>query len=129
FAGYIKLDDSATYFAMLDRLETRGRSLAGLAPSTYEATLATRLAYGYPVGSFGPLGAAQKLLRTDVAWLWQPYLAFLAAVLALTLYALASRLAEWRPGPADVAVVAARPAVVFGYALGGGSNGLVGAVL
>ena len=38
FAGYIKLDDTATYLAMLDRVETNGRDLTGLAPSTYEAT-------------------------------------------------------------------------------------------
>ena len=38
FAGYIKLDDTATYLAMTDRVMEHGRSLAGLAPSTYEAS-------------------------------------------------------------------------------------------
>src|SRR5439155_14189586 len=79
FAGYIKLDDTATYLAMLDRVMTHGRSLAGLAPSTYDATLATSLDYGYPVGSFVPLGVGHQLLGTDAAWLWQPYVAFLGA--------------------------------------------------
>jgi hypothetical protein len=129
FAGYIKLDDTATYFAMLDRVETHGRSLAGLAPSTYEATLATSLAYGYPVGSFAPLGVAQRLLRTDLVWLWQPYLAFLGALLALTLYALASRLVESRPVRAGVALVAAQPAILFGYYLWGGIKELAAALL
>src|SRR5207237_1372206 len=55
FDGYIKLDDTATYLAMLDRIETHGHDLSGLAPSTYEATLHTSLAFGYPVGSFAPL--------------------------------------------------------------------------
>ena len=35
FAGYIKLDDTATWFALVDRALEHGRSLAGLAPSTY----------------------------------------------------------------------------------------------
>ena len=90
FAGYIKLDDTATYFAMTDRVMEHGRSLAGLAPSTYEATLATTLALGYPTGSLMPLGVGHQLLAYDIAWLYQPYLAFMAMLLALTLYALSS---------------------------------------
>ena len=129
FAGYIKLDDTATYFAMLDRVETTGRSLSGLAPSTYEATLATSLAYGYPIGSFAPLGVAQRLLGTDVAWLWQPYLAFLAALLALALYALAAPLVTSRPARTTVALVACQPAILFGYYLWGGIKELAAALM
>jgi hypothetical protein len=129
FAGYIKLDDTATYFAMIDRVESAGRSLTGLDSSTYEATLATSLAYGYPIGSFGPLGVAQRLLATDVAWLWQPYLAFLAALLALALYALAAPVVASRPARALVAFVACQPAILFGYYLWGGIKELAAALL
>ena len=94
FAGYIKLDDTATYFAMTDRVMEHGRSLAGLAPSTYEATLATTLALGYPTGSLMPLGVGHQLLAYDIAWLYQPYLAFMAMLLALTLYALLERVVD-----------------------------------
>jgi hypothetical protein len=129
FAGYIKLDDTATYLAMLDRVMTHGRSLAGLAPSTYEATLATSLAYGYPVGSLVTLGVGHELFGTDAAWLWQPYVAFLGALLALALYALIERLVELRPLRAGVAVVAAQPALLFGYSLWGGIKELSAAAL
>ena len=44
FAGYIKLDDTATYLAMLDRVMQHGYAVAGLAPSTYEAKLRNALA-------------------------------------------------------------------------------------
>ena len=118
FAGYIKLDDTATYLAMLDRVMTHGRSLTGLAPSTFEATLATSLDYGYPVGSIVPLGVMRELVRTDAAWLWQPYIACLGALLALALYSLATSLVPSRPLRAVGAVVAAQPAVLFGYSLG-----------
>src|SRR5262249_33810063 len=75
WAGYITLDDTATWLAMTDRVMEHGRSLSGLAPSSYEATLASYLADGYPVGAFLPLGVAGKLVGTDIAWLFQPAIA------------------------------------------------------
>src|ERR671924_644131 len=56
FAGFIKLDDTATWMALTDRVMEHGRSLSGLAPSTYEATLSFNLGQGYPIGTFLPLG-------------------------------------------------------------------------
>jgi len=129
FAGYIKLDDTATYLAMTDRVMEHGRSLAGLAPSTYEATLATTLAIGYPTGSLMPVGIGHQLLRYDSAWLWQPNLAFLAALLALALYAVLSGVIESRPARALAAFLAAQPAILYGYALWGGIKELTGALL
>ncbi|HKG44471.1 MAG TPA: hypothetical protein VKB10_09555 [Gaiellaceae bacterium] len=129
FAGYIKLDDTATYLAMTDRVMEHGRSLAGLAPSTYEATLATTLAIGYPTGSLMPLGLGHQLLAYDSAWLFQPYLAFLAALLALALYAVLAPVLPSRPLRAGAAFVAAQPAILYGYALWGGIKELLGALL
>jgi hypothetical protein len=129
FAGYIKLDDTATYLAMTDRVMQQGRSLAGLAPSTYEATLATTLAIGYPTGSLMPLGIGHQLLAYDSAWLYQPYLAFLAALLALALYAVLERVIPSQAARAGAAFVAAQPAILYGYALWGGIKELSGALL
>ena len=129
FDGYIKLDDTATYFAMTDRVMAHASSLAHLAPSTYEATLATSLALGYPTGSLMPLGIGHVLLSYDIAWLYQPYLTFLAALLALSLYSLLEGLIPGRAPRAVAAFVAAQPAVLFGYALWGGIKELAGAWL
>ena len=129
FAGYIKLDDTATFLAMTDRVMEHGRDLAGLAPSTYEAVLEMTLPIGYPTGSLMPLGIGHQLIRYDIAWLVQPYLAFLAAMLALTLYALFAPLASSRPLRAFAAFVAAQPAILFGYSLWGGIKELPGAWL
>jgi hypothetical protein len=129
FAGYIKLDDTATYLAMLDRASHHGYDTAGLLPSTYEATLNTSLAYGYPLGSLLPLDIGRTLLAEDAAWLWQPYLTFLAALLALGLYQLLSGLLKsgwWR---ALAAVVGAQAALLYGYALWGGIKELAVAAL
>jgi hypothetical protein len=128
-AGYIKLDDTATYLAMTDRVMEHGRSLAGLAPSTYEATLATTLAIGYPTGSLMPLGVGHQLLAYDSAWLYQPYLAFLAAMLALALYAVLGRVVASAPLRAFGAFLAAQPALLYGYALWGGIKEVLGALL
>jgi hypothetical protein len=129
FAGYIKLDDTATYFAMTDRVMEHGRDLAGLAPSTYEATLATTLAIGYPTGVLMPIGIGHQLIGYDLAWIFQPYIAYLAAMLVLSLYALLALLIPSRPLRAFAAFVAAQPAILFGYSLWGGIKELAGAWL
>ena len=88
YAGFLTLDDSSTLFAMTDRMLEHGRTVDGLAPSTYEATLATSLMVGYPMGSLLPLGIGAALVGEDVAWVFQPYLAVIAALLALVLWRL-----------------------------------------
>jgi hypothetical protein len=129
FAGYVKLDDTATFLALTDRILDHGRSLGGLAPSSYEATLSVNLAHGYPLGSLIPLGIAHQLLRTDVAWLYQPWLSFCGAALALCLYHLARRLVPRRTLRAVVAIVAGQSALLVGYAFWGGVKELAATAL
>lgn len=129
FAGFIKLDDTATWLAFTDRLLDHGRNVTGLAPSSYEATLGVNLPGGYPVGAFPPLGVAHQLLGTDSAWLFQPYIAFLAAMLALGIYALMGHAIEARPLRALAAFVAAQPALLYGYSLWGGVKEVATAAL
>jgi hypothetical protein len=128
FAGYIKLDDTATFLALTDRVIEHGRSLDGLAPSTYEATLDANIE-GYPIGSLHPLGVGHQLLGTDLAWLFQPYLAGLAATLALGLWALASPLSGAPRLRAVVVFLAAQPALLYGYYLWGGVKEIAAAAL
>ena len=110
FAGYIKLDDTSSWLGQTARLLTHGRNLTGLAPSSYEAMLSYYWKdYGYPAGAFPPLGVAHELVGVDAAWLFQPYLSFLGAMLALGVYALLSRLIDWRGLRALAACVAAQP--------------------
>ncbi|MDX6609281.1 MAG: hypothetical protein QOF85_1206 [Solirubrobacterales bacterium] len=120
FAGYIKLDDTATWFALTDRVMEHGHSIAGLEPSTYRATLEFNLAGGYPVGTFIPFGAVQKLVKGDLAWVFQPYVAFLATMLALPLWEILAGMLPSRRLRALAVFVAAQPALLFGYSLWGG---------
>ena len=129
FGGYIKLDDTATYLAMLDRAMQHGYSTAGLPPSTYEATLSTSLAYGYPLGSLLPLGVGRALVSQDAAWLWQPYLTVMAALLACGLYQLVAGFVASPRLRALVAFGGAQAALLYGYALWGGVKELATTVL
>ncbi|MDQ3572811.1 MAG: hypothetical protein M3383_08140 [Actinomycetota bacterium] len=129
FAGYIKLDDTSTWFALTDRVMEHGRSIEGLPPSTYEAALSFNLAQGYPLGSFFPFGIGSTLVGQDVAWVFQPYVAFLGAALALGLHALAAPLIASSRTRAVAAFIAAQSALLLGYSLWGGVKELAAAVI
>jgi hypothetical protein len=127
FAGYIKLDDTATFLALTDRVMEHGQSLGGLAPSSYETTLAVNLGHGYPVGALLPLGVGRALVGVDGAWVYQPYLAFLAAMLALVLYELAGYVVRSRPLRVVAAALGGQSALLYGFALWGGIKELAAA--
>lgn len=121
FAGYIKLDDTATFMSFLDRAATHAYGASGLAQSTYKATLLSEgYKHGYPLGSMLPLDVGHTLLGVDQLWLWQPYLTFLAVLTGLGLYELVSGLVESRLLRACVAFFGAQAALFYGYALWGG---------
>lgn len=128
FAGYIKLDDTATWLAMTDRVMEHGRSLSGLEPSSYRATLEFNLAGGYPIGVFIPFGAAGKIVGGDLAWVFQPYLSFIAALLSLALWEIFGFIRR-RPVRAFAAFIVAQPALLYGYALWGGVKEMAAAAL
>ena len=129
FAGYIRLDDTASWLALAERAMEQGSNVSGLAPSTYEATLDFYLNSDYPLGGLVPLGVGGDLVGQDYAWVWQPYQSFLGAMLALGLYALLAELPVRPALRALIAVLAAQPALVVGYALWGGFKEVAAAAL
>jgi hypothetical protein len=129
FAGYLKIEDTAIWVAITDHVMEHGHDVSGLAPSSYEAILDTYLGHGYPAGAFLPLGVGHELTGQDVAWLVQPYLAFLAVMLALSLYAVAAPVVSSPRLRALVVFVAAQAALLFAYSLWGAMKELVAASL
>jgi hypothetical protein len=119
FLGYTVLGDTAVHFTLIDRLATHGTRLADLPPSSYRTTLEAYFGSGYPLGTQAALAAVRPLAFIDVAWAFQPYLAFIAAALALTIVGLLRGVvrAGWRP--AAIAALAAQPALVYGFAAQG----------
>ena len=128
-AGFIKLDDTATWLAFTDQVMANGRDLDGLAPSSYEATLQLNIGDGYPVGVFIPLGVGSELVAEDPAWLIQPYMATLAVLIALAAWSLVGAIVRSPSVRAALMVVAAQPALLFGYYLWGGIKELAAAAL
>src|ERR1700693_2436839 len=120
FPGCIKLDDTATWMAMTDRVLSFGHDLSGLAPSTYETALHFYLTGGEPVGAMLPWGIGHQLVGEDLAWVFQRYLALLGAMLVLSVWALVEPLVRSRPLRAAVAFIAAQSALTYGYSLWGG---------
>ena len=129
FLGYVKLDDTATFLGFTDQLLTHGRDLAGLAPSTYQVMLLLNLGGGYPAGTFLPLGIGAQLTGQDPAWLFQPCIAFFAAMTSLGLYSLLGGLVRSPALRAFAAFVAAQAALLYAYALWGGIKELAAAAM
>lgn len=120
FAGYIKLDDTSTWLAFTDHVLTHGHSVAGLAPSSYEATVQINLQAGYPLGAFIPLAVGSEVASIDPAWTFQPYLAVMAALMALVFYELARPVLPRPAWRASAAFFAAQAPLLVGYAWWGG---------
>jgi hypothetical protein len=127
FPGYIKLDDDATFLANLDRAMEHGRSLTGLEPSSYLATLQPHLAKGYPLGAVLPIGVGRDVVGGESLWLYHPAVAVTAAMLALTLYGITSKAIGRRSLRSLAAFVAAQSALLYGYAMWGGLKEVAGA--
>jgi hypothetical protein len=129
FLGYLRLDDSATWFDITDVIMGHGRSVAGLPPSTYALTFSGDVGPAYPLGAFVVLGVSRALTGIDVSWVFQPYLACCGAAIALCVYALAEPFVASPRLRALVAFLAAQPALLYGYSLWGGIKELTSAVL
>ncbi len=130
FAGYIRLDDTASWLGVVDRVMSHSRSLAGLPPSTYALNLHSYLfGMGYPIGSFLPLGVGRALVGVDAAWVFQPYLAFCGMLIGLSVFSFSRRLIDDVRLRAMVAFVAAQPALLYGYSLWGAIKEVAAAAL
>lgn len=129
FAGYIKLDDTSTWLAFTDHVLAHGHSSSMLPPSSYEATIQINLEAGYPLGAFIPLGVGHELTGQDPAWLFQPYLALMAAFMSLVFYELARPVIRDHRLRAGAAFIAAQPALLVGYAFWGGIKEVATALL
>ncbi len=129
FTGFIKLDDTATWFNIIDRVMSHARSVAGLPPSTYALEFGQQAAPNYPFGAFMLPGAARGLVGVDIAWVFQPYMACCGAALALCLYALIEPLVSSVRIRALLAFAAAQSALLYGYSLWGGIKEMTAAFL
>ena len=129
FTGFIKLDDTATWFNVIDHVMSHARSVSGEPPSTYTLVYTGDVGASYPLGAFMLPGVARALLGVDVAWVFQPYLACCAAAVALCLYALVEPIVASARIRALLAFIGAQSALLYGYSLWGGIKELTASFL
>lgn len=129
WAGYLKLDDSATWMAIGDHAFADGRGIGGLPPSTHEVVLDMYLGKGYPIGGFVPAAAVSWVSGQDIAFTLQPAMALAAVALALALFELIRRPLASDAVAAAIAVVASLSAILLGYYLWAESKELTTAAL
>src|ERR1700730_10766738 len=129
FTGFIKLDDTATWFDIIDRAISHARSVTGLPPSTFRLVFTGDVGPTYPFGAFILPGVARGLVGVDIAWVFQPYLACCGAALALCVYALMEPMVSSARIRALLAFAAAQPALLYAYSLWGGIKEMTAAFL
>jgi uncharacterized membrane protein len=138
WAGWVQLDDNSSWYGITNRLLTLGHSVPSPILTTYDRVLQTYLGtsafnygavhddqFSYPTGALIPFGVLSKIVHLDMAWLFQPFLSFCAALVAmLFVETLRSRL---RPKYLVVlgASFAALASTIFSYVMWGGIKEIV----
>jgi hypothetical protein len=128
WTGFGRIVDTAFQMAFSQHLAEAGRSVP-IGNSSFNETILGLTGNGYPGGSQATLGAMARVLSTDVAWCYQAYLAFAAAMGALALYALLRRVVTNPLFCCIGAAIAIQPNILYDYALVGGIKELTTASL
>jgi hypothetical protein len=129
WTGYTRIVDIAFQFDFAQHLADAGRSTPASGNSSYNIVVTKLIGVGYPGGSQATLGAMATLVRTNVAWCYQAFLAFAAAMGALAIFALLGRVTRNGLMRCIGAAVAIQPNVLYGYALEAGIKELTTASL
>lgn len=119
FGGSRSLPDTSHQLALASFLPEHGLDWQAIEPSSYRLNLEKYIVTAYPVGSQAAFGALSPLGVLDPAWLYQPYLCFVVALISLSLYALLADVIKRRVERGLVAFIAGQPALVVSFALQG----------
>ena len=119
WTGYSRIVNIGFQMDFAHHLAEGGRAAVGNS-SSYQVVVGKLLNIGYPGGGQAVLGSIAALIRTNLAWCYQMYHAFAAAMGALAIYSLLGRISTNRPIRAVGAAVAIQPTVLYAYALEGG---------
>ncbi len=129
WAGYIKLDDNATWLAITNHVFEHGRGVGDLPPGTHQQVLQDYLGGSYPIGGFVPMAVMTEITGVDLAFTIQSSMATAAMILSLVLFELSRRILRGVAGPVVIAVTAPLSALLLGYYLWGGVKEMVMAAL
>src|SRR4051794_37830652 len=127
FTGFAKITDLAHQISFVEWLRTEGRTGIGAGNSSYQEIVDKLVSSSYPGGTQSVVASMGDLGHVDVLWVYQPVLAFVAAMLALALYAVLRRGIPSAPVRAVAAGIAAQPTILYAYTLAAGIKELSGA--
>jgi hypothetical protein len=119
FAGYLALPDTSHQLALADQFAQRGPDWMGLPEGANRATLIKYVTSFYPVSGQAALGVTAPLGVLDLAWLYQPFLAFAVIMLSLAIWSLSAPLLTHRWQAAVVTFTASQSALLIGNYLTG----------
>lgn len=131
WAGWVKLDDNSTFLAVTDRLMKVGRSVPSPVLSTFDRVMQTVFDpagashFKYPVGTFIPFGVVTKLTGVEKAWVFQPYLSFAAAMVAMLLVLVLRTRITNRIIVIVMASISAMASTIYSYVMWGGIKEIV----
>jgi hypothetical protein len=128
WTGYSRIVDIGFQMDFGQYLASAGRAMTG-SESSYHLVVGKLTHIGYPGGGQATLGAIAKLIHTNLAWCYQMYHAFAAAMGALAIYSLLGRVTHSRLLRALGAAVAILPTPLYAYTLEGGIKELTTASL
>ncbi|HEX3517711.1 MAG TPA: hypothetical protein VHT29_01605 [Solirubrobacteraceae bacterium] len=128
WTGYSRIVDIGFQMDFSQYLAEAGRAAVG-SNSSYHANVEKLVGIGYPGGGQATLGVVAALIRTNLAWCYQMYHAFAAAMGALAIYSLLGKLTRSRLLRTVGAAVSIQPNVMYAYALEGGIKELTAATL
>ena len=129
FTGYGRIVDIAHQFDFAQYLVTEGRVRPTARDTSYLEVVTKTLDIGYPGGAQSTFGGFASVLATDLAWVYQSFLALSAAMTALAVFALLRGAVRSPAMRALAGGVAAQANVTIGYGLVGGFKELVSAAL
>ncbi len=132
WAGWVKLDDGASWLGFADHLLASGRTLPDTVTSTFDRLIDANLGThpephvgGYPTGLFAPFGVVAVLAGLDGAWFLQPFMAAMAGLLAVLVFGVLRPLFRHGGSAAGAAAVSALAATYLAYAQWGGIKEVV----
>jgi hypothetical protein len=129
FTGFSMITDTANHFDVTNRLMAAGKVTPLPVDSSYDESVRKLFDANYPIGLHSLLGSWSELLGREVAWMYQPTVAFGAPMGALAAFGVL----RWVGLPvalrAFAATVVVQPNLLYAYGLAAGFKEFLGAVM
>src|SRR4051812_19761428 len=129
FTGFSMITDIANHFDLTAQITTAGHVAPTPVDSSFAESIRKLLGASYPTGVHSLLGAWSQLLGRELAWMYQPTIAFAAPMGALAAFGVLRFAGLVAPLRALGAVVVVQPTLLYSYGLVAGFKELFAAVM